>query len=121
LTTTETANFTCREGRRALYLVLSGQLNTHLPEIGSLLSALHRSGKRLLVLDLTCATSADPAALQWIERLTAKAAGEGVCIRMIVPNGSRLRRTLELLRFHRFVLMVQSVREALRPGRAVPA
>jgi hypothetical protein len=110
---------TWRVGRRAIYVFFYGKLDATLPSPELLLEATAKTRKRLLVLDLTCAIGADSRALEWLEQLYAKAESTSIRVRLVVEEGSRLRHTLEVLRFSRFVLVLSSIREALQVGRSV--
>jgi anti-anti-sigma regulatory factor len=107
---------TWRVGKRAIYVFFFGRLDATLPSPELLLETTAKTGRRLLVLDLRCADQADSRALEWLEQLYARAEGGGVRVRLVVEQGSRLRNTLDVVRFSRFVLVLGSIREALRAG-----
>ncbi len=108
---------TWRVGRRAIFVFFTGRLDALLPSPELLLEAAAKSKKKLLVLDLRRADQADSRALEWMEQLYAKAESTSIRVRLVVEDGSRLGNTLNVVRFSRFILVLGSIREALRAGQ----
>ena len=106
-----------RVGRRAVYVFFSGDIEPELPSPQALVQVACREQRPLLVLDFTKADGANTPVLQWIEQLSAMAEADGLRLRVVAQTGSRLRWLLEMLRFSRFVLVLESVREAVSLGR----
>ena len=106
-----------RVGRRALYVIFNGPAELTLPSPQMLVEAAMQEQKPLLVLDLTRAEGVNNPLLQWIEQISAMAEGSGIRVRVVAQAGSRLRWLLDMLRFSRFVLVLGSVREAVKFGR----
>lgn len=103
--------------RGALYLILSGSLDGPILGDDRITTALEQRGGGIAVLDLSKVESVDSRGLEALERLVAKADAERVRLRIAAPKGTKVRRALDLMRFHAFVVVEDSVLRARRFGR----
>lgn len=110
-----------RAGRRAAVVKIQGPVLEITPSLDSILALAQETEDRVLVIDLSDLESIHADGLAWLERASARADSSGVRLRVVAPFGSKVRRILELVRFDRFLLLVNGLREALRPGRKAPA
>lgn len=105
---------------RAAYFTFRGHLDSSAPSPTSVVDAALKHPSKLAILDLTAASAVDSEGAAWLEQVSALADSRGVRVRVVANKGSRVRRTMELLRFDRFMVLAASIREALRFGRTKP-
>ncbi|MBV6458883.1 MAG: hypothetical protein HONBIEJF_02022 [Fimbriimonadaceae bacterium] len=108
---------TARAGRRAALVKVQGPVLEITPSLDSILALAQETRDKVLVIDLSDLESIHADGLAWLERASAKADSSGIRLRVVAPGGSKVRRILELVRFDRFLLLVNGLREALAFGR----
>lgn len=106
-----------RAGRRAALVKIPGPVLEITPTLDSILALAQETRDKVLVIDLSDLESIHADGLAWLERASAKADSSGIRLRVVAPGGSKVRRILELVRFDRFLLLVNGLREALAFGR----
>jgi anti-anti-sigma regulatory factor len=106
-----------KAGQRAALVKLRGPVLEVTPSLESILALAYQTTDKVLVIDLSDLESSHADGLAWLERASARADSAGVRLRVVAPGGSKVRRILELVRFDRFLLLVNGLREALRFGR----
>ena len=75
--------------------------------------ALRTTGK-LILIDFNKAISIHSEALLWIEQLSALAESRDIKVRIIARKGTSANKLLKLMRYHKFVTIVDDVVEALQ-------
>lgn len=78
-----------------------------------------RTNRRMLLIDLTKCYSLHPDALKWLEQLSAYADSVNVRLRLIASKGTKVYRLLKLMRYDRFMTIVESIDEALSYSKHV--
>lgn len=103
--------------RRATLVVVHGALDASALGDSEVAEALSESNGRVVLIDLSRVEAFEPRGLEALERVTAMADSAQVRLRLVAPPGSKLRRALNLLRFPSFVVVEDTLLQAMRFGR----
>ena len=102
--------------RRAVYVRCLTD-STALPPILELIEAARSHPRKVCVVDFAARTRLTTSDLEWLEQVSALVDANCIRFRVVCPNRSRVRQFLSLLHFDRFLVVVPSLKLALRFGK----
>jgi Tfp pilus assembly protein PilN len=102
--------------RRAVYVRCLTD-SSALPSILELVNAAKQHPRHTCVVDFAAKTRLTSTDLEWLEQLSALTDANAIRLRVVCPSKSRVRHFLSLLQFDRFLVVVPSLKLALRFGK----
>lgn len=96
---------------------LCGEIGSEGPTADELVKSASEKHSTIAILDLSKAKTINSKGLEWLEQVTSSLEPSGVKVRVVTPEGSKVRRILRLMKFDRFVLVLASVLDAVTFGR----
>lgn len=100
-----------------MIIEVTGEVGPGVPSAKDLAEQAAQKKTRIAILDLSGAETIDSEGLRWLEQVSSTLEPAGVRVRVVSKEGSKVGKILRLMKFDRFLLVLNTVLDALRFGR----
>jgi len=96
---------------------VDGSVDRSTPDPKIIIAEMLDAKPSVAILDLSHAPLINSEGLDWLEQLRTGLEPSGVQLRVVAPEGGKVRRILKLMQYDRVTELLHSLAEALRIGR----
>jgi hypothetical protein len=99
------------------WISVDGPVDRNIPPADDVLKGSISNETRIVVLDFSKAGMINSEGLDWLDDVRAHLDSDGIRLRVVAPQGGKVRRILSLMQYDRAVLLLDRLADAVRVGK----